>query len=261
MPRLMCCIMSSLLPGPSPARLLMNNAGLVGTVAANFSLCLLTLCCILCGTPSGLPGRDGGGVLRWRGGYTLPLPLLLPGSLCLHCHAVCHSQGLETNCLQVSPPLPASGGALPIAVGPFVFVGTSCFTCAVAPLQGTRLRRHRRGGSVQPPGQEGGPPEPQPHQHAQLLQLQQQHGQPEQPPAACAGRLQRPRVRLHVSQSAQSVFTFGAFPPPSESGLSFIPRNQNALFGGTPRYENVPLIGRGSPPPSVRWAPQDKSLQ
>ncbi|XP_029697281.1 protein tweety homolog 2 isoform X2 [Takifugu rubripes] len=26
--------------------------------------------------------------------------------------------------------------------------------------------------------------------------------------------------------------------------------NQNALFGGTPRFENVPLIGRGSPPPS-----------
>lgn len=25
------------------------------------------------------------------------------------------------------------------------------------------------------------------------------------------------------------------------------------LFGGTPRYENVPLIGGGSPPPSVRW--------
>ncbi|XP_072312589.1 protein tweety homolog 2 isoform X2 [Eucyclogobius newberryi] len=26
--------------------------------------------------------------------------------------------------------------------------------------------------------------------------------------------------------------------------------NHTALFGGTPRYENVPLIGRGSPPPS-----------
>lgn len=30
-------------------------------------------------------------------------------------------------------------------------------------------------------------------------------------------------------------------------------RNQSMLFGGSPRYENVPLIGRGSPPPSVRW--------
>uniref|UniRef100_A0A8C6DU78 Protein tweety homolog n=1 Tax=Moschus moschiferus TaxID=68415 RepID=A0A8C6DU78_MOSMO len=27
-------------------------------------------------------------------------------------------------------------------------------------------------------------------------------------------------------------------------------RNQAALFGGNPRYENVPLIGRGSPPPT-----------
>lgn len=207
-------------------------------------------------------------MLRWRGGHAVPLPLLVPGSLCLHCHAVCHSPGLETNCLQVSPPPPdcvqllrnnpCKGGCLCWWES---FSGrVSCLTCAVAPLQGTGLRRHRRGGSVQPPGQEGGPPEPQPHQHAQLLQLQQQHGQPEQPPAAGAGCLRRPRVRLHVSQSEQSLFTFAAFPPPSESGLSFVPRNQNALFGGTPRYENVPLIGRGSPPPSVRWAPQDKSL-
>lgn len=28
-------------------------------------------------------------------------------------------------------------------------------------------------------------------------------------------------------------------------------RNQSMLFAGNPRYENVPLIGRGSPPPSV----------
>lgn len=27
------------------------------------------------------------------------------------------------------------------------------------------------------------------------------------------------------------------------------------LFGGNPRYENMPLIGRGSPPPTVTWAP------
>lgn len=57
---------------------------------------------ITCLTSLGLPGRDGGGVLRRRGGRALPLPLLHPGSLCLHCHAVCHSQGMETNCLQVS---------------------------------------------------------------------------------------------------------------------------------------------------------------
>uniref|UniRef100_A0A3Q1F5Y7 Protein tweety homolog n=1 Tax=Acanthochromis polyacanthus TaxID=80966 RepID=A0A3Q1F5Y7_9TELE len=36
--------------------------------------------------------------------------------------------------------------------------------------------------------------------------------------------------------------------------------NQTALFGGNPRYENVPLIGRGSPPPSVRWVPEAKSF-
>ncbi|CAL8303742.1 unnamed protein product [Merluccius merluccius] len=33
-------------------------------------------------------------------------------------------------------------------------------------------------------------------------------------------------------------------PPPAEY------MNQSMLFGGNPRYENVPLIGRGSPPPS-----------
>lgn len=36
-------------------------------------------------------------------------------------------------------------------------------------------------------------------------------------------------------------------------------RNQAVLFGGNPRYENVPLIGRGSPPPTVRWATEAKS--
>lgn len=32
------------------------------------------------------------------------------------------------------------------------------------------------------------------------------------------------------------------------------------LFGGNPRYENVPLIGRGSPPPTVRWVTEAKAL-
>lgn len=57
---------------------------------------------LLCLTSLGLPGCDGGGVLRRGGGRALPLPLLHLGSLCLHCHAVRHSQGMETNCLQVS---------------------------------------------------------------------------------------------------------------------------------------------------------------
>ena len=50
------------------------------------------------------------------------------------------------------------------------------------------------------------------------------------------------------------------FPPTSDSSLSSFLRNHTALFGGNPRYENVPLIGRGSPPPSVRWAPEAKSF-
>uniref|UniRef100_A0A669EWM5 Protein tweety homolog n=1 Tax=Oreochromis niloticus TaxID=8128 RepID=A0A669EWM5_ORENI len=41
-------------------------------------------------------------------------------------------------------------------------------------------------------------------------------------------------------------------PPQSTSSVTSPPEymNQSMLFGGTPRYENVPLIGRGSPPPS-----------
>lgn len=42
--------------------------------------------------------------------------------------------------------------------------------------------------------------------------------------------------------------------PPPQSASNVIPpseyMNQSMLFGGSPRYENVPLIGRGSPPPS-----------
>uniref|UniRef100_A0A8D2ZFM9 Protein tweety homolog n=1 Tax=Scophthalmus maximus TaxID=52904 RepID=A0A8D2ZFM9_SCOMX len=43
-------------------------------------------------------------------------------------------------------------------------------------------------------------------------------------------------------------------PPPQSSASNPMPppeyMNQSMLFGGSPRYENVPLIGRGSPPPS-----------
>uniref|UniRef100_A0A8C6M103 Protein tweety homolog n=1 Tax=Nothobranchius furzeri TaxID=105023 RepID=A0A8C6M103_NOTFU len=46
-------------------------------------------------------------------------------------------------------------------------------------------------------------------------------------------------------------------PPPQSTSNSTIPppeyMNQSMLFGEVPRYENVPLIRRGSPPPSVRW--------
>uniref|UniRef100_A0A3B5LTT4 Protein tweety homolog n=1 Tax=Xiphophorus couchianus TaxID=32473 RepID=A0A3B5LTT4_9TELE len=42
-------------------------------------------------------------------------------------------------------------------------------------------------------------------------------------------------------------------PPQSQSNSTIQPpeyMNQSMLFGGTPRYENVPVIGGGSPPPS-----------
>ncbi|KAM9843447.1 protein tweety homolog 2-like [Aulostomus maculatus] len=42
--------------------------------------------------------------------------------------------------------------------------------------------------------------------------------------------------------------------PPPQTAANVMPppeyMNQSMLFGGNPRYENVPLIGRGSPPPS-----------
>ncbi|XP_026108050.1 protein tweety homolog 2-like isoform X2 [Carassius auratus] len=42
--------------------------------------------------------------------------------------------------------------------------------------------------------------------------------------------------------------------PPTQT-VTNAPPNQSALFGGNPRYENVPLIGRGSPPPSLYSQP------
>lgn len=88
------------------------------SVQANCSCIYLFICVILyiCLTSLGLPGCNGGGVLWWGGGCTLPLSILHPGSLCLYCHAVCHSQGMETNCLQVSSfsaSLPAWASSFP----------------------------------------------------------------------------------------------------------------------------------------------------
>lgn len=74
-------------------------------------------------------------------------------------------------------------------------------------LQGAGLRRHRRGGPVQPPGEEDSLPEPQPRQHAQLLQLQQQHRQPEQPAPARPRRGPRPHDRVHVSGLKSNVWS------------------------------------------------------
>ncbi|XP_054655808.1 protein tweety homolog 2 isoform X2 [Dunckerocampus dactyliophorus] len=53
---------------------------------------------------------------------------------------------------------------------------------------------------------------------------------------------------------SSSMGSQNSLQPPAPPPLSSAPMgdytNQHALFGGNPRYENVPLIGRGSPPPS-----------
>ncbi|KAM6951837.1 protein tweety homolog 2 isoform 2-T2 [Aplochiton taeniatus] len=76
-----------------------------------------------------------------------------------------------------------------------------------------------------------------------------------------------PRARRPGSQSnpnhtnvhsfcsySSSMGSQSSLPPPAAQAVSNAPvseyMNQTALFGGNPRYENVPLIGRGSPPPS-----------
>ncbi|XP_061763671.1 protein tweety homolog 2 isoform X2 [Nerophis ophidion] len=54
---------------------------------------------------------------------------------------------------------------------------------------------------------------------------------------------------------SSSMGSQNSLQPPAPPPLSNPPMgdymNQTALFGGNPRYENVPLIGRGSPPPSI----------
>uniref|UniRef100_A0A1A8DX93 Protein tweety homolog n=1 Tax=Nothobranchius kadleci TaxID=1051664 RepID=A0A1A8DX93_NOTKA len=75
-----------------------------------------------------------------------------------------------------------------------------------------------------------------------------------------------PRARRMGSQSANhtnmhsfcsyssSMGSQASLHPPAPTVSNNAPMseymNQTALFGGNPRYENVPLIGRGSPPPS-----------
>ncbi|XP_051653692.1 protein tweety homolog 2 isoform X2 [Manacus candei] len=63
--------------------------------------------------------------------------------------------------------------------------------------KGPGLRRHGRGGPVQPAGSAHRRPPPAPGAAPQLLQLQQQPGQPEQPPPPRPDRVQRPRLRVH----------------------------------------------------------------
>uniref|UniRef100_A0A8K9XDR6 Protein tweety homolog n=1 Tax=Oncorhynchus mykiss TaxID=8022 RepID=A0A8K9XDR6_ONCMY len=62
---------------------------------------------------------------------------------------------------------------------------------------------------------------------------------------------------VHSFCSYSSSLDSQASPHPPPQTAAILPTseymNQSMLFGGNPRYENVPLIGRGSPPPSVRW--------
>uniref|UniRef100_A0A8C4Z4B0 Protein tweety homolog n=1 Tax=Gadus morhua TaxID=8049 RepID=A0A8C4Z4B0_GADMO len=74
-----------------------------------------------------------------------------------------------------------------------------------------------------------------------------------------------PNMHSFCSYSSSMGSQSSLHPPAPPTALSNAPvapdyMNQVALFGGNPRYENVPLIGRGSPPPSVRWVPEAKSF-
>ncbi|KAM4692424.1 protein tweety homolog 2 [Rhinophrynus dorsalis] len=63
----------------------------------------------------------------------------------------------------------------------------------------------------------------------------------------------RGQLRSFCSYSS-SLGSQASLQPPAAQTVSNAPvaeyMNQAALFGGNPRYENVPLIGRGSPPPT-----------
>ncbi|KAF6097974.1 tweety family member 2 [Phyllostomus discolor] len=70
-----------------------------------------------------------------------------------------------------------------------------------------------------------------------------------------------PRGQLHSFCSYSSgLGSQTSLQPPAQT-VSNAPvseyMNQAVLFGGNPRYENTPLIGRGSPPPTVTWAPAE----
>uniref|UniRef100_A0A8C9NIS7 Protein tweety homolog n=1 Tax=Serinus canaria TaxID=9135 RepID=A0A8C9NIS7_SERCA len=64
----------------------------------------------------------------------------------------------------------------------------------------------------------------------------------------------RPPNQASVGISTDPCIYFGALNLTAAQTVSNAPvseyMNQAVLFGGNPRYENVPLIGRGSPPPT-----------
>uniref|UniRef100_A0A8C3N9Z1 Protein tweety homolog n=1 Tax=Geospiza parvula TaxID=87175 RepID=A0A8C3N9Z1_GEOPR len=69
-----------------------------------------------------------------------------------------------------------------------------------------------------------------------------------------AHRPPRGQLRSFCSYSS-SLGSQSSLQPPAAQTMSNAPvseyMNQAVLFGGNPRYENVPLIGRGSPPPTL----------
>ncbi|XP_076210317.1 protein tweety homolog 2 isoform X2 [Aptenodytes patagonicus] len=123
-----------------------------------------------CPIPSptaGLPGRPYRHLLRRGGGFALPGPLLPAGGRLLLHHHLRHAACLEALC-----------------------------------WPGPGLRRHGRGRPLQPAGASHRHPQPGPGAAPQLLQLQQQPGQPEQPAPPGTDHLQRPRLRVHEPSRA-----------------------------------------------------------
>ncbi|XP_056627033.1 protein tweety homolog 2 isoform X2 [Triplophysa dalaica] len=81
-----------------------------------------------------------------------------------------------------------------------------------------------------------------------------------------------PQSRRMTTSHPVNMHSFGSYSSSMGSQTSLHPptqtvsnaplteyMNQTALFGGNPRYENVPLIGRGSPPPSLYSQPYRNS--
>lgn len=225
--------------------------------------------------PPGLPGWPHRDLLRRRGGAALPRALLPAGGRRLLHRDLRGAARLEAAGWAVGVPKDPRPSPLP---SPWAQshghtrsgyrdprFGSQGVSASPLSPQGPGLRRHGRGGPLQPAGPTHRHPPPAPGAAAQLLQLQQQPGQPEQPPPPGTDRVQRPRLRVHV-RAPSPRHGEGAAPGTggvgagADGGLAVPPRNQAVLFGGNPRYENVPLIGRGSPPPTVRWATGAKAL-
>lgn len=107
----------------------------------------------------GLPGRPNGCVLRWGRRPSLPLFVFSARRLRALHHAVYNFQILDTNRQQVSTKATLLNHyMLPVLCSANALTRPPCFSARVT--QRERVRRHRRGGSVQPRGQ------------ADILQLQ-----------------------------------------------------------------------------------------